>query len=249
MRIADAVDLDELRRRAGCGDRLIGEPAGALAERRIGAADFDAPSGPVRRRIADDDVTPGFDERPGNGVIAHGAQGLLQNVSLGDAAKIEPHALTPESHCATPGIEGQLLPARQRARGRKRGGIGHPSGAARVTPEGDERPDGRIEHPAAGASDLGGARQDAEELRADGRPVACMPFEPSQLAVGAVVAHHLVQRRDAAECGPRGLAGLVLRLRVKYDPDRKAHVHFGELGLERLTRLEGSAGCREPQDE
>ena len=96
---------------------------------------------------------------------------------------------------------------------------------SRLTPQSGERPDGRIEGTAGRARDLDGPLEHSKELAAYRRPRAT---ETPELAVGAVVAHHLIERCDTRERSRRGGPGGVLTRAVQPDPHRHAHVNLGE---------------------
>ena len=96
---------------------------------------------------------------------------------------------------------------------------------ARLTPQRDERPDRWIEGAAGRVRDLDRPLEHGKELAAYRRPRAT---ETPELAVGAVVAHHLIERCDPRERSRRGGPRCFLTRAVQPDANGKAHVDLGE---------------------
>src|SRR5688500_2062348 len=100
-------------------------------------------------------------------------------------------------------MELELTPAGLLTSGLDGGWIRKAARDSRVTPERDERADGRIERAAGRPRNLDRAPEHGHQLGADANGVAG-PVEGTQLAVGPVVAHHAVELGDARERVARG---------------------------------------------
>jgi hypothetical protein len=163
----------------------------------------------------------------------------LQDVPLGDAAQVEPHAGGGEAHAAGVGVEREPAPADAGAGGVERGSLGERAPAARLAPEGDQRAHGGIEGAIARARDVDRAGEHGEQRRAHRDPRARPALEAAQLARGAPVAHHVLERGDAGEGGTGRPARAAVVGRVEHDARGHAHVHLGELAAHRRGRLRG----------
>ena len=229
MRVAHAIDLHELNARAGRREGRVREVGRALAECGLGQRRFDAPPVSSGRRIAGDDVAAGFDERTGNAVRAERTQTFLQDVALGNAAQVEAHTRPFETDRSARGVEADAPPADERTSRVNRFALGHPARFACLAPHGNQRTNRRVERAIARARNGDCAVEYGEEFRADSCPFAGMSFQPSQLAVRTVVAHHLVQRRHARESRLGSGANGPIVGGVHDDADGKTHVDFSEL--------------------
>ena len=183
---------------------------------RVSLSDGDAPALAAWRRIADDDVAAGFDER------ASHAEGGAWPPS--PCWMMYPLATPPRS---------SRMPARARrdcADGMSRGaGAASPpavwpgrsprgpaaahAGARRARARPGAQPSGRRPRRSPTRSD--GALEHGEEVWTDDRPRAPASAEAPELAVGAIVAHHPVELSHAREGRRRGGSGMVFRRGVQ----------------------------------
>src|SRR5688572_927625 len=161
---------------------------------------IDVPPLAPRWSVADDEVAASLDERLGDATLTERGHRRLQDVSLGDAAEVEPHPGR-ESDRAPHAVDGELPPAHEGAR-RVQPGTGRKSPAVpRLAPERHEGPDGRVERAVAVARDSDGAGEHIEQLRTHRHFVARAPLEAPQLALGTIIAHLVLELGDPIEGG------------------------------------------------
>ena len=237
MGIADATDLHVLLGASRCGDGGIRQRLGAPQRRRVGAGNKDRPARLPGRRITHDDVAACFHHRRADATRAQDIERFLQDVALGDAAQVEPHAVCPEPYQPAQRVHFQQRRARARSSARELIRVGQPAGTPRLAPELHEGTNGDVERAAAVPRDFLGTGQDCEQLRAHGLPVAGVIGKHAHLAARAVIAHFFIQLRDPRECRARSVTRNVFRRGMQHHSDRHTHVNRGEFAAH--LRIDG----------
>jgi hypothetical protein len=245
VRVAHTLDEHELLGVAGRRDRGVGQGRRAGAHRPAALGDRDPPAGEAGRGIARHDVAARLEQRACDPVPPQLGERLVQDVPLGDAAQIEPHAGHGEPHGARGRVEMNLLRSHAQGRGVELGAPRQPARAARGAPQLGERPHGGIERAAAPAPQVEGAGDDGKQLAAHPDRLPGSRPQPPHLALGAVVAHNILELRHASVGGPRGPARRRLVPGVEHDPHGDAHVQLDILATDVLgPRLGGWARDR-----
>ena len=227
VRVTHAINLDELHRWAGRREGRVGQRCRARNERRVGpdrCRNLDAPSSPARRRVADDQIAAGFDERRANPFGPQHLERGMQDVSFGDAAEVEPHAGDRQADRGTVGVKLDASPSDERAGPIDRRAVGQSAIGAGIAPERHDGRDRRVERAVGLASDRERSRHDSEEIEGHDDRRRRASRDDVDGAVGPVVAHLAVQRGDAREGGSRRANGRGFVRRMQDDPHGHAHV-------------------------
>jgi len=151
-------------------------------------------------------------------------QRAVEYVPLRDAAQIDPHPGHVEPHCAGDRVEMDFIRPHAPGRRIERGAGRHPAGAARGTPQLDERSHGDIERPIARAPQVDRSCQHGEQIVAHADGFARSLGEAAHLARGAIIAHHVLELGHAGVGGARRASGDRVVPGVQDDPHRYAHV-------------------------
>jgi hypothetical protein len=117
VRITQAVDLNELIKIPGGGDRAVFEAHSFHGLLRVWSglgegAQLDLPGVLTRRRITDGDVAACHDKSASDVVLTQNAQAFIRRVTFGDATEVEEHAGLGERDGFRLGIELNGLPVR-----------------------------------------------------------------------------------------------------------------------------------------
>jgi hypothetical protein len=125
-------------------------------------------------------------------------------------------------------VEPDAPPAHQRPSRVERRGAGERAAAARLAPQGDERPDGGVERAVRDRGDRDCLTEQSVQLGADLDPLARPRRQPVHLAPGPPVTHHVLEGGDPREGGTRRHRRRRI-VGVKDDPGGDAEVQLGEL--------------------